>query len=198
MQTGYAAKLATVLSSLQKIKTAHGEIGVAEILTDDNAALTDRVKAFDSISEALQSNKEALDAFQKQYGQYKVFADMGEDVLNFVDKAKLSIDDLNELYAGWKNIQKAGVDITKEQYESLFPTLMKTLAVTDGDIAYATEQVFREYLNQFEYGSKEWNKAYNAFINSFGDLVAVGVLNMGQNIDALKNTVDNFYDKARK
>lgn len=198
MQTGYAAKLATVLSSLQKIKTAHGEIGVAEILTDDNAALTDRVKAFESISEALQSNKEALDAFQKQYGQYKVFADMGEDVLNFVDKAKLSIDDLNELYAGWKNIQKAGVDITKEQYESLFPTLMKTLAATDGDIAYATEQVFREYLNQFEYGSKEWNKAYNAFINSFGDLVAVGVLNMGQNIDALKNTVDNFYDKARK
>ncbi len=199
MQTGFANTLAEQLSTLGTMQTQAGETQeILSVLTDSGAALTDQIKAFEAIKASLVGNTDALEAFQDQYAQYKVFADMSDDVLNFIDKAKLSIDDLNELYAGWKKIQKAGVDITQEEYQSLFPVLMETLASTDGDIAYATEQVFGSYLSEFERGSEEWNKAYNSFINSFGDLVAVGILNMGQNIDALQNTVDNFYEKARE
>lgn len=156
MQNGFAKVLADQLSTLGTIQTQAGETqNILSVLTDSGSALTDQVKAFEAIEKSLADNTEALKVFQDQYAQYKVFADMSDDVLNFIDKAKLSIDDINELYAGWKKIQKAGVNITQEQYETLFPALMEVLAATDGDIAYATEQVFGEYLNQFEYGSEQ-------------------------------------------
>jgi hypothetical protein len=33
-------------------------------------------------------------------------------------------------------------------------------------------------------------------VKSFSNLVSVGMLNMGQNITKLKNTVNGFYEKA--
>ena len=39
-------------------------------------------------------------------------------------------------------------------------------------------------------------KTMNAFISAYGDIVQTGVLNMGQEMDKIKNTVSNFYDKA--
>ena len=53
----------------------------------------------------------------------------------------------------------------------------------------ATELIFGEYLDDSE-------DALNAFIEAYGDLVQVGILNMGQNIDKVKNSINNFYEKA--
>ena len=63
------------------------------------------------------------------------------------------------------------------------------LATTQGDVLTATKIVFGEYLDDSE-------DALNAFIKAYGDLVQVGVLNMGQNMDKVKNSINNFYDKA--
>ena len=66
---------------------------------------------------------------------------------------------------------------------------MEMLATTQGDVLAATKAVFGEYLDDSE-------DALNAFIKAYGDLVQVGVLNMGQNMDKVKNSINNFYDKA--
>jgi DNA repair exonuclease SbcCD ATPase subunit len=49
--------------------------------------------------------------------------------------------------------------------------------------------VFGEYLDGTE-------KTMNAFISAYGDLVQVGILNMGQNMDKVRNSINNFYEKA--
>ena len=63
------------------------------------------------------------------------------------------------------------------------------MAATQGDVLAATELIFGEYLDDSE-------DALNAFIEAYGDLIQVGILNMGQNIDKVKNSINNFYEKA--
>lgn len=73
---------------------------------------------------------------------------------------------------------------------------MKTLTATGGDIASTVDMVFGDILAQFTEGTEEWEDAYNTFINSFADLVSVGILQTTQDMDSLMNTISNFYDKA--
>ena len=49
--------------------------------------------------------------------------------------------------------------------------------------------IFGEYLDDNE-------DALNAFIKAYGDLVSIGILNMGQNMDKTKNSITTFYEKA--
>ena len=195
--SNYSETLATTLSQLEDIKTSTDEYASAnEILTSDDYTLKDRVKAYQQIAQALRDSEEALKAFRDTYSQYEVFAKMGDDVLDFIEKVGLSIDDINDLYAAAEKLRKAGIDITDQDYQSRFDDLLEALADSNGDIATAIETVFGDYLSQFKKGTDEYIDAYNAFINAYADLTAVGMLNMGQNLEALKNQVNNFYEKA--
>lgn len=195
--SNYSETLAKTLSQLEDIKTSTNEYASAnEILTSDDYALKDRVKAYQQVAQALRDDEEALKAFTDTYSQYEVFAKMGDDVLDFIEKVGLSIDDINDLYAAAEKLRKAGVAITDQDYQSRFDDLLEALADSNGDIATAIETVFGDYLSQFQKGTKEYMDAYNAFINAYADLTAVGMLNMGQNLEALKNQVNNFYEKA--
>ena len=195
--SNYSETLATTLSQLKDIKTSTDEYAsVSEILTSDDYTLKDRVKAYEEISQALRDSEEALKAFRDTYSQYEVFAKMGDDVLDFIEKVGLSIDDINDLYAAAEKLRKAGVAITDQDYQSRFDDLLNALAGSNGDIATAIETVFGDYLSQFQKGTEDYIDAYNAFINAYADLTAVGMLNMGQNLEALKNQVNNFYEKA--
>lgn len=195
--SNYSETLATTLSQLEDIKTATNEYAsVSEILTSDDYTLKDRVKAYEKIAQALKDSEEALKAFTDTYSQYEVFAKMGDDVLDFIEKVGLSVDDINDLYAAAEKLRKAGIDITDQDYQSRFDDLLQTLADSNGDIATAIETVFGDYLSQFRKGTEDYIDAYNAFINAYADLTAVGMLNMGQNLEALKNQVNNFYEKA--
>ena len=193
----YSKTLVDILGNLDDIKTSTDEwVSVSEILTTDDYTLKDRVKAYEQICAALADSTEALKSFQETYSQYEVFSKMGDDVLDFIEKIGLSIDDLNELYAAAEKLRKAGIDITDDQYHSRFDQLLQVLTNTNGDIGRAIETVFGDYLAQFTKGSEEYIDAYNAFINAYADLTAVGMLNMGQNLEALNNQISNFYEKA--
>ena len=195
--SNYSETLAKTLSQLEDIKTSTNEYASAnEILTSDDYALKDRVKAYQQVAQALRDDEEALKAFTDTYSQYEVFAKMGDDVLDFIEKVGLSIDDINDLYAAAEKLRKAGVAITDQDYQSRFDDLLEALADSNGDIATAIETVFGDYLSQFQKGTEDYIDAYNAFINTYADLTAVGMLNMGQNLEALKNQVNNFYEKA--
>ena len=65
------------------------------------------------------------------------------------------------------------------------------LAETQGDALAATKAVFGDYLD----GSEE---TLNAFIAAYGDLVQIGILNMGQNMEKTQNSINKFYETAAK
>ena len=56
---------------------------------------------------------------------------MSDDLLDFIEATSLSIDQLNELYAGYSKLQKAGVAITKDGCESITDYLKKGIIELD-------------------------------------------------------------------
>ena len=192
---GKIKKLTKAITELTT--TINGQtVAYAEMLNSADYSLKQQVKAYEAIKKSLDGDTKALDAFNSVYSQYQVFSDINDDVLDFIENANISIDALNTMYTGYKQLQKAGVNITKEDYQSRFNIYLETLAEFDGDAVAATEQVFGDILSQFDKGSDEYIKAWNSFINIFGNAVTVGALNMGQNMDKFNNQVDNFYKKA--
>lgn len=73
---------------------------------------------------------------------------MSDDLLDFIEATSLSIDQLNELYAGYSKLQKAGIEITKDQYQT---ALEETMLDLDYNLSNFTEVVamhFRDILTE--------------------------------------------------
>lgn len=70
--------------------------------------------------------------------------------------------------------------------------IMPSLAETNGDIAAVIDSVFSTQLSALD----ESLDAYNAIVKAFGDLVEVGILNMGQNLESLYKSINNLYTTA--
>ena len=70
--------------------------------------------------------------------------------------------------------------------------ILDTFAKTGGNVKSTIDQLFGSYLS----GADKYVEAYNSLVNVFSNLVGKGMLNMGQNITKLKNTVNSFYEKA--
>lgn len=169
------------------------EVNITKILTTDDYGLVDQVKAYKEAQNAISAlgDEAAIAAFETNFIQYERFTEYSEHTLSFIDSVGLSIDKLNTLYSSWETLQKKGIQISEEDFESKFNQYITVLAQTQGDVLSTTETVFGDYLD----GSEE---TLNAFIAAYGDLVQVGVLNMGQNMDKINNTINGFYEKAMK
>lgn len=192
-------RLTTIVDTLSDLKTTIDDVDYtyAEIL-DKNSSfdLKDQVEAYRNIRDALAGDAVALKAFSTQYEEYSVFEQMGDDVLNFIDKVGLTVDKLNDLYSAYTTLQKKGFNISKEEYQDRYYQYLESLTKFDGDVSAAVEETFGDLLSQLNKGSDEYTKAWNALVDSFGGLVEQGVLNMGQNIDKFSNQVSTFYSKA--
>jgi hypothetical protein len=70
--------------------------------------------------------------------------------------------------------------------------ILDTFTKTGGNVKATIDQLFGSYLS----GAENYVEAYNSLVNVFSNLVGKGMLNMGQNITKLKNTVNSFYEKA--
>ena len=169
------------------------ELSSAEVLASDDYSLKDRVEAYQEIVDQLESMgaeyASVLESFQKEYSGFEKLGGFSKNTLSFMDSAGISADDVNSLWGAWEDLRKQGVNITQEEWESKFTTYMEALAATQGDVLAATKSIFGEYLDDSE-------DALNAFVSAYGDLVQVGILNMGQNMDKVKNSINNFYEKA--
>lgn len=196
-------KLTETIANLRtEAKNLEGEledISLAEVLDSDDYSTKDKVEAYKELIAELEklgpAYRSALQGFKDEYKGLEEFAKMSSNVLDFIDDVGLSNDEINELWASWEKLQKAGVKnkkgelISEEVFEGRFALYMEELAKTQGDVLAATQKVFGDYLDGSE-------KTLNAFISAYGDLVQVGILNMGQNMDKTKNTINSFYDKA--
>ena len=193
------SRITAIVDSMSDLKTTIDDVdySYAEILNENSSFdLKDQVEAYRQIKDVLAGDAAALKAFSTQYKEYSVFEEMGSDVLDFIDRVGLTIDDLNDLYTAYTTLQKKGFNISKEDYQDRYYQYLESLAKFDGDIPSAIEETFGDLLNQFNKGSDEYTKAWNALVDSFGGLVEQGVLNMGQNIDKFSNQVSTFYSKA--
>lgn len=173
-------------------------VAAGEVLGSDDYSIVEQVEAYKQMLNSLSGDKEALQSFTNLYNQYEVFSHMTEDTLKFIEASELTVDKLNELYKGYSRLNKAGIDISESEYQNRYYLMLDSLAGNGGDIASTIRQVFGDYLLAFDEGSEEWINAWNALVSNFGDLVEKGILNMGQNMTALKNTINNFYETSAK
>lgn len=180
------------------VKDANGElkdISTAEILTSDDYGIRDKVDAFNKLKQALGESSEEYKLLATAYKDYETFAKMGDDVLKMVEYLELSIEDINQLGKSYKTLKSYGLDMSEEAFkESITGAngVLDTLAKTGGDVESTVKQVFRTVLSSAD----SYEKTYNAIINSLSGILSRGMLNMGQDVTKLKNTVNSFYEKA--
>lgn len=169
------------------------DTSVASILTSDDYSLKDKVKAYGAALQAVQNLNDAaaLSAFNEQFNEYEYFTRFSDNTLDFFSEVGLTTDKINQLYGSWETLQKKGIDISQDVFENRFDDYINMLAETQGDVLAATKAVFGDYLD----GSEE---TLNAFISAYGDLVQVGILNMGQNMEKTQNSINKFYETASK
>lgn len=173
------------------IKSLQGLEATEDFLNEDNTFL-ERVQAFKELEKALAGNEEMLNALKAAYSEWDAISKMDTEVLNFIDTMGLSIDEINELYAGYKDLQKAGMDITKEAYQDKLDIVMGQL---NGDLSNFNTVIgdaFRDVLSTAE----DFDEAWNTIVSSIGDTFATTILDMGQHMDQFNNTINSFYEKA--
>ena len=154
--------------------------GVASVLTSDDYSVVDKVKAY---REALDSLDDSMkETFKTVYSDIKAFSNFSSSVLEFIDNSGVSIDNLNAI---GKAIQKLGYNSEEsaDELQYLFGL------IADGtDIQDAIYTTFGDISDE----------DYKKFINAYQSAMGTGVLNMGQNIEGLKKTINSFYEKAQE
>ena len=177
---------------------ANGElkdISTAEILTSDDYGIRDKANAFNELKQALGESSEEYELLATAYKDYETFAKMSDDVLKMVEHLELSIEDINQLGKSYKTLKSYGLDMSEEAFKNSITGangVLDTLAKTGGDVESTVKQVFRTVLSSAD----DYEKTYNAIINSLSSVLSRGMLNMGQDVTKLKNTVNGFYEKA--
>lgn len=163
------------------IQLSNGEnAGVATVLTSDDYSVVDKVKAY---REALDSLDDSMkETFKTVYSDIEVFSNFSSSVLEFIDSSGVSIDNINAI---GKAIQKLGYN--SEESADKLQYLFGLIA--DGtDIQDAIYTTFGDISDE----------DYKKFINAYQSAMGTGVLNMGQNIEGLKKTINSFYEKAQQ
>lgn len=154
--------------------------GVASVLTSDDYSVVDKVKAY---REALDSLDDSMkETFKTVYSDIEAFSNFSSSVLEFIDNSGVSIDNLNAI---GKAIQKLGYNSEEsaDELQYLFGL------IADGtDIQDAIYTTFGDISDE----------DYKKFINAYQSAMGTGVLNMGQNIEGLKKTINSFYEKAQE
>lgn len=199
------SKIQDLVDSFMNLKTVVNETNdsiettsetIAEVLTTEDYSLKDRVEAYNEATIALKDNEEALNAFKQLYQQYEVFAQMNDDVLDFIDSAGISIDKLNNFYDAYEKLNKAGLNISKETFQNdLFSNILEDLA-SGGKVADIIDNYFGTYLSALDKSTDEYAKAYDAVVNVMDAMLGNSTLNISQNMTKLRNTIDDFYKKA--
>lgn len=196
---GQVADLVNQVKDLEvSVKDTNEEfknISAAEILTSDDYGIRDKVNAFNELKQTLGESSEEYQLLATAYKDYETFAKMGDDVLKMVEYLELSIEDINQLGKSYKTLKSYGLDMSEEAFKKSITGaggVLDTLAKTGGDVESTVKQVFGTVLSSAD----DYEKTYNAIINSLSSVLSRGMLNMGQDVTKLKNTVNSFYEKA--
>ena len=188
-------KLNDLIDKITKVTSGIEGMSAAQVINSEDESLVDRTRAYHDISEALKGDEAALKAFQQAYQQYKIFDEMTQKQLEFIETSGLSIAKLNDFYDGYRKLQRAGVNITKEQFRGQFNNIIDQLE-NGSTITEIIDNTFGSYLSGMDKASKAYVKAYNALVNVMDSLLGESLMNIGQNLTKFDSTVSNFYKKS--
>lgn len=179
------SKLVDSLNSLSTTYTSLSDSSVkgtaAEVLTSDDYSIVDKVNAYKDAISSLDNKMSKI--LETTYSDIAVFAEFDKTVLDFIDKKNFTTDGINSI---GNAIQKLGYDTTQaiQMIQLLFAAINNGLSIRE-----AIYSVFGRGLS---------DEDYNTILKSYSDAIGTGVLNMGQNIQTLKNTISSFYETAMK
>lgn len=179
------SKLVDSLNSLSTTYTSLSDSSVkgtaAEVLTSDDYSVVDKVNAYKDAMASLDS--EMAKILETTYSDIAVFAEFDTTVLDFINKKNFTTDGIN---AVGKAIQELGYDTTQstQMIQLLFAAINSGSSIQDA------------IYNTFGRGLSDTD--YNNILKAYSDAIGTGVLNMGQNIQSLKNTINSFYETAMK
>ena len=129
------------------------------------------------IKELLSAMSEGVESFDENDRQLvgiirTLIAEENTATASYLDKAK--------------KIQELGYDTTQsaQMIQLLFDSINSGLSIQDA------------IYNTFGKGLSDTD--YNNILKAYSDAIGTGVLNMGQNIQSLKNTINSFYETAMK
>ena len=179
-------KIQKYIDSIAKVQSLYTDAegkkvlgNAAEILQSDDYTITERIQAYKKLESTLEglADPELSKAFHEMNQEWETFSNMSSKTWEYIDKIGASIDGINDLA---KAIQKLGYDADKssEFVDTLFQRLQ-----SGEDLQTAIIRLF---------GEKNLDTILNAYDKAFGTTI----LNMGQNVDKLKNTINSFYEKA--
>ena len=179
------AQLTDSLNSLSTTYTSLSDSTVtgtaAEVLTSDNYSIIDKINAY---KEALASlDSEMAQVLQTTYSDIAIFAEFDQTVIDFISKKNFTADGINNINSA---IRKLGYDATQsaDMIQLLFSTINSGLSIQD-----SIYSVFGKGLS---------DQDYNSILKAYSESIGTGVLNMGQNIQTLKNSINSFYETAMK
>lgn len=179
------SKLVDSLNSLSTTYTSLSDSSVkgtaAEVLTSDNYSIVDKVNAYKDAIASLDN--EMAKILETTYSDIAVFAEFDTTVLDFINKKNFTTDGINSV---GKAIQDLGYNTAQstQMIQLLFGAINNGLSIRE-----AIYSVFGRGLSDTD---------YNNILKAYSDAIGTGVLNMGQNIQSLKNTINSFYETAMK
>lgn len=197
LKKGNITDIVKQLVSAGEIDTSEGKANALNILSSDDYGVIDKVKAFKEIESAVGKSSEAAQTLQTAYNDiYELSLKLDDSMLEWIDNIGLSTSELNDLYSAWSKLQKAGINITQEEYEDIFmngflPDLANGLSTQQAILTN-----FGNYLDQFGQGTEKWINAYNILINELSDAIGMNVLDMSQSMDSFNNWISAVYDNA--
>ena len=179
-----AAKAASILADQRQINkyvdamVSQGD--AASILSSDDYSVTERVAAFKKLHEAMASLGDAdiLEAFDTINKEWATFANMSIHTLEYIDRIGADIDGINQLASAIQNLGYSA-DKSAEILDQMFDLLG-----TGADLGQTITDLFGE-------------ENYDAILNAYDKAFGTTILNMGQNVDKFKNTINSFYEKAK-
>lgn len=179
------AKLTDSLNSLSTTYTSLSDSNIkgtaAEVLTSDDYSVIDKVKAY---REAIASvDSEIATLFTTVYSDIAIFAQFDDAILNFIDNKGFTTEGINAIGSAIQNLGYT-TEQTASMIQLLFSSINSGLSIQDA------------IYNTFGKGLSDTD--YNNILKAYSDAIGTGVLNMGQNIQSLKNTINSFYETAMK
>lgn len=180
-----ADSLNNLKGQYQSLADVNHQGSVTEVLTSDDYSIVDKVKAYNEALNALTGDMK--ENFKEAYSDLAMFATFSDEVLNFIDNSGITVEGINNIA---KAIQGLGYSAEKSARElaTLFENLENGYSIQDAII------------DQFglDITTDEGAKQYNKILKSYADATGQGILNMGQNITTLQNTIDSFYENVMK
>ena len=186
-----ANKMRALVNSLASKEAALA----TDTFLDEGKGIKERINAYNQLKETLKDNDVALNALKASYNDFEELSkNWSPGVINLIDREKLSIKAINDLYDSYKILQKEGAKIAQEEYKESMDKALSQLEPSMANLEEVLKNNFASMLSDGEDFNDQWDILLNQFANTFTKTA----LDIGQSLTKFNNTTNDFYEKSLK